>query len=167
MATKFATKTITRDGDDIATGVTITFNDGRKVAFTFADLSAEIIAELIAWGAREKLGDSYSGAAGNVDYAYAECSAVAEALTAGQWNRRGTSGGGLLVEAVMKVTGQPEDVIAPRIAAMDEEAVKLLKKQKAVKAAMAKIRADRLAADAGADTADLAALFAGADAATE
>ena len=50
---------------------------------------------------------------------------------------------------------------------MDEDGVKLLKKQKLVKAAMAKIRSDRLTAEAGADTADLDALFPEADAATE
>jgi hypothetical protein len=140
---KIATKAVVRTEDGTVSGVVITFADGRTVELTFAKLSEEIIAELAAHGAGQKLGDSYSGCGGNVDYAFAECSSVAETLLAGQWNRRG-SVSGILAEAIAKLTGKPEAEVTAHLATTDADTKDALKKRKDVKAMMAQIRADRL-----------------------
>lgn len=139
---KIASKTIVRE-NELPTNVVILFQDGRRVDVSLNDIPSHIQRELIAHGLSQKLGDSYAGAKGNTSAAFAECSSVAEALLKGEWNRRGTGTGGILAEAIARLTQQALEEVQAVLADMDEETKKELMKRKDVKAMIAIIRAER------------------------
>lgn len=106
-------------------------------------------------GLSQKLGDSYASAQGDVNWAFAECSTVRDSILNGDWNRKGQGDGGDLVEALVQVTGKDPAEVAELVAAMDKETKDKAKKVPQVAAAIAKIKAERLAKKAeGSDGAD-------------
>jgi len=140
--------------------VEITFTDGRSVYVDLDELPDGIRLELLAHGLSQKLGDSYASAKGNIDFAYAECSGVAEALMKGEWNRRGAGVGGLLAQAIANLTGKVLADVMTALADMDGDVKTALKKRKDIKAEMAKISAERAAAQVGeGEESDLGDLF--------
>lgn len=144
MAKRFATKDVLRQTDGAPVGTVIKFNDGRTVELRFEDLTERMMLELAAHGANAKVGDSYSGCGGNMDVAIAEAKETVKALLAGDWNRRGGEGG-ILAEALARVTGKPMEEVIEALNKPEADKTKLQKNKK-VKAAMAAIRAERLAA---------------------
>jgi hypothetical protein len=66
--------------------VTIEFTDGRFVEIPLAALTPEIVLHSALHGLWQKLGDSYAGAKGDVELAYAQCRTVADQLLDGNWN---------------------------------------------------------------------------------
>lgn len=156
---KIATKAVIRDDSGKATEVIITFTDGRTVQLKLPALTDSIQMELMAHGAVQKLGDSYANAKGNLDFAYAEASGVAESLMRDEWNRRGEGGGGDLPQAIVNITGQSLDTVVSTLATMDKETKDGLKKRKDVKAEMMQIKANRLSATRTDDDTVLDELF--------
>jgi hypothetical protein len=156
---RIASKAVVRV-DGKATAVVIAFTDGRTVEVELADLTTTIQDELMCHGLSQKLGDSYSSAAGNIDFAFAECSSVAEALVKGDWNRRGEVGGGMLVEALAALLKKTVGEVQTVLTDLDDDQKKALQKRTDVKAAIAKIKAERLALAAGdTDALDISALL--------
>ena len=149
---KIANKTV--DG----TVVRIEFVNGKSVEIDVDKLPTEIRARAIVHGIMQKLGDSYAGADGPSD-GYDRCRAIADAITAGNWNQgRTATGGTLLVEALAKVAKRTVEEAA---AVMDDDQRKAVSNHPDIKAAMAVIRAERAKADAKTKTAaDLGTLFA-------
>ena len=161
---KIATKTVVRDEAGKPFGVKIVFTDGRRVSVGFEELSEAILAELTAHGLSQKLGDSFSQAKGNLDYAFAECESVAEALKAGEWNRRGggKAGQGILAEAIARLTGKDVAEVTALLAAKDDEARKALRKDPRVAAEIKAIELERAKAKAAkAEGSDLNGLLGG------
>lgn len=147
---KIATKTIVRQEDGTPLGVRVVFTDGRQVSVGFDELSEAMKMELMAHGLSQKLGDSYSQAKGNLNYAFAECEGVAEALKRGEWNRRGggKAGQGILAEAIARLTGKDVAEVAALLAAKDDEARKALRKDPRVAAEIKAIELERAKAKA-------------------
>ena len=156
-----ARKVTVRDNDGRALSIHIVFTDGRKVEVNIHDLLPDMQLELIAHGLAQKLGDAYSGAKGNMDFAYAEASSVAEALERGDWTRRGEGTGGILLEAIVNLTGQSIAAVLERLAEMDKDAKAALRKRKDIKAEMKSIEAERAKAkvETSKDEASLDDLF--------
>ena len=156
-----ASKKTQRDQDGTPIGVEVTFDNGTTIRIPFNGLTPAILAEATAHGLSQKLGDSYSGAKGDVSWAQAQCEGTMEALLAGDWNRRGGTGEVDLFHALCMVfpSRDPEDV-REVFDKMDAEARKDVAKAPTVKAALATIKADRLADKAkDAEPIDLDELF--------
>ena len=156
-----ASKKTQRDQDGTPIGVEVTFDNGTTVRIPFNGLTPAILAEATAHGLNQKLGDSYSGAKGDVAWAQAQCEGTMEALLAGDWNRRGGTGDVDLLQALRMVfpSRDPEEV-REVFDKMDADTRKDAAKTPSVKAALASIKADRLAAKAeGAEPIDLDELF--------
>ena len=95
--------------------------EGSTLKFVWADESEtevvlegfgeDILQRATLHGLSQKLGDSYSGAAGDVGKAKAMLIETLDALRAGDWNRKGGgfSSGGIWVEALAKAAGEDMD----------------------------------------------------------
>ena len=156
-----ASKKTQRNQDGTPIGVEVTFDNGTTVRIPFNGLTPAILAEATAHGLSQKLGDSYSGAKGDVAWAQAQCEGTMEALLAGDWNRRGGTGEVDLFQALCKVyPDREEEEVRKVFDGMDAEARKDVAKAPTIKAALATIKADRLAEKAeGAEPIDLDELF--------
>jgi len=147
---------------DLDTGeYSIEFSDGDKIEFNVdTDFPEETQRRLKFHGIRQKSGDSYAGAKGNVHVAKQNVKEVIDGLRAGEWNTGRGEGEarprlGELAEALERVKGlSAEDAKATveKIAALegDEAAKKAGQKKLAeirahpkVKSALADIRAER------------------------
>ena len=157
---KVATKTALRDADGRPYGVKVRFVDGREVEVHFSDLGPEIKDEAMTHGLLQKLGDSYAGVKGDLDLAFANADAVVDSLRAGEWNRRGTAGaGGVLAEAIARLTGRDVAEVAAMLAEKDDEERKLIRKDPRVDAAVKEIQAERARAKARDDAPSLDSLL--------
>ena len=143
------TKTVTTDVESGT--VTLTWADGEKTQAKLGELPEHIVRRLALHGLKQKLVDAHAGVRDVAD-ARAATVAVLETLRAGDWSKRPDAGvGGLLVEAVARATGRTAEAVRERLAAMDDAQRRALAKHPAVAAAMAAIRAERLAARAAGD----------------
>jgi hypothetical protein len=156
---KIAKKSVIVEGNE-ALGARIDFTDGRKVSVMFRDLSQEMVMRLAGHGLLQKLGDSYSSAQGDVDFAFAKASAVAESLLAGDWNMRGDGMSTDLATALAEVAGRELEEAIELLGKMDKEQREALGKRADIKAVMLRLKAERAAAKAEGNTDDLSDLFA-------
>ena len=154
MAT-IATKVL--DQEDIA--VEFTFTGQEPILVKASDFSPEIQTHFMLHGISQKVGDSYSGAKGDIAGAMASFAACLEQLKAGDW--RASRGEGEskprtteLASAVARIKGVEVEVAAEAIAGMEEDARKALRSNERVKATIALIRAEKAQAklDAMEDT---------------
>lgn len=152
--TKIADKITLRGEGNTPTAVSINFTHGEKVLVELDKLPEGMQRELMAHGLSQKLGDSYSSAKGDLNFAYAECSAVAESLLDGQWKRKGGGDGGDLAQALANLTGKDVGDCVQVLHGLDDEGKKQLRKRKDVKAELARIKLARLEAQAGPNTDD-------------
>lgn len=136
-------------------GDTLTFRwaDDSETVIKPSDFSEEIIAHAILHGLSQKLGDSYSGAGGDVDAAKAMFEETRAALAEGDWNRKGGgfSTGGIWVEALAKAANVSMEEALEAWNNQDDAGKAGIRKQPQVKAAKAEIeleRAQKKAADA-------------------
>jgi glutathione S-transferase len=156
MAIRIASKHVSEDGRSVA----IDFSNGKQVSVQVQDLPADMLARLALHGLSQKLGDSYSGCAGDLTQAVAECEATAEALLAGNWNRRGDGFGGAdLAQALANVQGKMLEEAQEAIAGLGKDDREGLRKHPKIKAEMARIKADRLDKKAEGNSPDLGGLF--------
>lgn len=132
---------------------------GEKLVVTYADksmdelnvneLKDEIQQLALYHGLKQKLGDSAANAKGDLAFAKASIGGVIDALTGGDWNRRGGgTGGTLIIEAIARVKDITEAEAREKWTALSEEDQEAVKKADSIKAAMAAIRAERAAAKA-------------------
>ena len=149
--TKVATKSLLPEN----TGVAFDFSDGARLELVLSSLPAEIIHQLALHGAKQKVGDSYSGEP-NPEAARALATKVVESLQKGEWGiaREGGSGGRIsdLAQALSRVTGQAVEACIEKLAEMTKEAKKDLRNHPKVKTVLAQIaleKAEAQAAEAG------------------
>ncbi len=141
------------------------FANGEVLEVNVAQLPESIRRQALLHGVSQKVGDAYAGAE-SAEEALEAARSVVERLMAGEW-RTTRQGSGkprstMLAEALSRLTGRDVAECQERIAALDDAAVKALRKHPQIQAELAKIRAERLAAkaEAGADSApDLAELL--------
>ncbi len=128
--------------------VTFAWADGPANTFAIGDVPDHIRARLALHGLAQKLADAHAGER-DVVAARAATRAVWEALAAGDWTKRPDVGGtSLLVSAVARVKGIDEAQAAAAIERLPADKRKALERHPAIRAAMAAIRAERLAARA-------------------
>lgn len=143
--------------DVIQGTLVITFANKEKLTIDPSQLSDAIREQLVLHGLTQKVRDSFAGAKGDVNYAQAQAEGVAEALMAGEWNRRGGGafGGNLLAEAVARIKGIEISEARERLADLTDDQRDALKKSPSVKRMILTIKADRAnaAADGGDDEA--------------
>ncbi len=133
-------------------GTLITFDwaDGSKSEVDVASFAASVVERAIAHGFSQKLGDSYSGAAGDVSAAKAMFNDTLAALQDGDWNRAGGgfSSGGVWVEALAQASGETMEAALKAWNDMDDDTKKATRKHPQVKLAKAEIEMERAKAKA-------------------
>lgn len=143
---KVATKAI--DGMTL----TVTFTNGQSLICDGKALDESIWARLAMHGLSQKVGDSYASAE-SVDEAFAAAQATWDGLLSGDWATR--SGGGILAEALAKVTGKDLVECIAAIRKLDDKSKRKLAKDARILSAIAEIQKARAGESAG----DLANLF--------
>ena len=137
--------------------VTFAWANGTADTFAVSAVPDTIQRRLAIHGLAQKLADAHAGA-DDVAAARAATMAVWDALREGAWTKRpdGTGADSLLVAAVARVKRCDTATAAAAVARLDADRRKALARHPAIAAAMAAIRAERLAARAAsADAPDL------------
>lgn len=133
-------------------GNTLTFRwaDDSETVINPSDFREEILQHAILHGLSQKLGDSYSGAAGDVTAAKAMFDETLTALQEGDWNRKGGgfSSGGIWVEALAKAADVTIEEALEAWNNQDDAGKAGIRKQPQVKAAKAEIELARAKAKA-------------------
>lgn len=145
--------------------VVFNFSDDESVTVSKDDFPAEIQDRLMQYGIAQKFGDEYAGAEGPQE-AREALLALIERMKVGDWKQArgtGTARVTMLAEALAQVTGKDIEECQEKIADMDDETTKNLRKHPQVAAALATIKAQRAAeaakkAQAEAATGDVQAL---------
>jgi hypothetical protein len=133
----------------------------KTITFSWADetvtsvdtslFNAEVQEHARLHGFSQKLGDSYSGAK-DIAEAKERLDATFQALTEGDWNRKGIATGGLWVAAIAKAVGKSLEETLEKWNAMDEDTRKAVCKHPDVILARKEIELARAQAKAkGAD----------------
>lgn len=143
---KVATKSI--DGMVL----TVTFSNGKTLICNGQLLDESIWARLAIHGLSQKVGDSYASAE-SIDEACAAAADTWDGLLKGEWATR--SGGGILAEALAKVTGKDLAECIAAIKKLDDKSKRKLAKDARILSAIAEIQKNRAGESAG----DLADLF--------
>jgi len=130
--------------------IKFTWADETVTEVAMAGFSPEIVERAAKHGISQKLGDSYSGAAGDVQAAKAALMETLDALREGDWNRKGggISSGGIWVEALARAA---DDTIEKALEAwntMGDAERSAMRKDSRVKLAKAEIEVERAKAKA-------------------
>lgn len=157
---KFLTRETLFGSDGIAYGAACTLGNGATVEINLDKVSPEMLRQLAAHGAKQKLGDATAGLSKDSDYegAYDAMVQIRDAVYGGDFNRRLTTVGGIWVEAIFtakyeaaKKAGKELptlEEIREAWAALSEDQQAALKKHPAVKLAKVEIEKARLEARA-------------------
>lgn len=143
--------------------ITITSRGGRSFSLDAATLSPELREAAIMQGLRKKLVDPAAlsrdpdtGASATIDDKFDACLEVYERLTnGGPWNKQrgdgsGAGGTGLLVRALMALTGNSEEETKALLESCSDDEVKALRGQPKVAAKMAEFKTVNKSVDLGA-----------------
>jgi hypothetical protein len=135
-----ATQTITASKSAVSAAtvagvLVLTFADGRVLSVNPAELSADIQREAILHGLKQKLVDAAAisrdittGRSATLNDKYVAVHEVHARITAvdGTWNKIRTGGDGpmakdgLLVRAIMQLSGDPRDVVVAKVASLNK-----------------------------------------------
>lgn len=152
MGMKFL-QVVQKDGE-----LSFQLGNGLKVELRPEDCSDEIREAAIMHGFNQKVRDSAAGFSKTSDYsgAFAAMQAVVDNLLGGLWNAKGGSGIGDMVQAIANLKKIEVEEAQELIEGLDDEQFKVVAGKPAVKAEIARIKAERAKkiADAS-DTADL------------
>lgn len=138
---------------DLDTGlVTIAFGDGKKVECNVLELSPEMQKQLMLHGASQKIGDSYAGAKGNFAEAFKSASDIVEQLKQGVWRSARGEGEPVarlaeLAEAISRIKQVDLDKAKAAVEKATDEQRKGWRSNPGVKAMIAKLRAEKAAAE--------------------
>lgn len=136
----------------VVAGTTITFQwaDETENVIDCKSFAENIMEHAMVHGFSQKLGDSYSQAAGDVRKAQMMFLETLEALTAGDWNRKGGgfSSGGIWVEAYAKAAGEDIEKALESWNNLSDEEKADVRKHPQVKLAKAEIEMERAKAKA-------------------
>lgn len=148
MATKFLSKIASDSVGGIDGALRFVLGNGLEVQARLDDMSEDMKTALAWHGLSQKVGDAAAGfsKAGDYSGAFSVMQQVVDNLLVGVWATRG-SGGGLsdLVSALCTLRGLDVAVAQSAVDAMDEDELKRVSTHPQIKAAIAKLKADRLA----------------------
>lgn len=131
-----------------------TFGNGQEVSFNVMNLSDEQKFNLMMHGVMQKCGDAYASAKGDYTIAIAAVQKVIDQLENDQWTAsRGTAGEGApktgeLAQAISNLKNLPVAAVAEAVAKATEEQRKAWRKNAAIAAEIARMRAEKAAARA-------------------
>lgn len=134
------------------------YDDGRSLVFDTNKCAGTTLRDLTLHGAKQKIGDEGSDADTTEAY-FLECEAMIARLYAGTAFERIGSGGfqdGVLIEALVDVSGQTRDQVVATLKTMSGDEKLALRGIAEVADAIARIEAKR---SAGVDAASIAAKF--------
>lgn len=123
--------------------IVFTFSDGTVKEVDTSKFSDEVQRHARVHGIAQRLGDSYAGSGGDVDWAKEQFEAVSIVLEGGSWSAERGSTGGLWVDAVAAVRGIAREDALEVWRTLSEDQVTALKKNARVKAQYARLKADR------------------------
>lgn len=143
MAVKFKTQHV----DEQARTVTTTLGNGLKVVVCVDDVPEALHDMLMLHGLKQKIGDTTASFSKESDFsgAFRAMQTVADNLMNGLWNAKGGSGTGDLVQAIANLKRIDVEEAQELIDGLDEEQLKTVQAKPAVKAEIAKIKAERAA----------------------
>jgi hypothetical protein len=131
--------------------ISIAYGNGQEFVGQFSDLPESIFVDCAAsrHGIAQKLGDAKSG--GSASEKFEEVQAIWEGLKKGEWNRKGDRGAGIeelmasVFQALAESAGQAKKAGAwlKQYQDLDDAGREEVRKKKAVKAMIDKIRAER------------------------
>ena len=161
-STKFLSKSISVADDQKTGTVKFELGNGKHIQVKLSDMPAAIVTQLALHGLSQKIGDSAAGFSKDKDYAGAleAMTRVANNLVEGKFNgdREGNSREDLIA-AIAKIKKVDVEVARRTIDKATKEQIETLQKHPAIKAEIAKIKADRLAKAAEGAEGDLAKLL--------
>lgn len=135
--------------------ITLAFSDGRTLTIDAATLSPDIQEAAIMHGLKQKLVDGAAiarnpdtGRSATIDDKYNAVKEILDRISGenGTWNKvrgdgTGASGGGLLLSALMRLTGKSKTAIEEFLAGKSKEEKAALRDNEKVAAIMAELRA--------------------------
>ena len=130
--------------------ITFVLGNGLKVEAGLEGLSPEIVEQLAMHGLSQKIGDAAAGFSKARDFsgAFSAMQSVADNLVARVWASRGTGGTSDLVAALCELQGLELEQVQEAVDKMTEEQLAEVSRHPAVKEAIARIKAERLAQQA-------------------
>jgi hypothetical protein len=143
---------VRRESDGLATGLTLTFANGKRLMINADQLTSAIAGEALIHGLKQKLVDAAAisrnpdtGKSATVDDKYAAVRAVYDRLLSGEWNapREGGGSGSLLLAALVRQTGKPEDQLREWLGKKSDAEKKALSLNPKVAEHINAIRAER------------------------
>lgn len=142
---KFLAKVTPYDADGAEGVVRFALGNGQEVVARLADFPQDIRDRLAYHGLSQKVGDSVSGLSKERRFgdAYAVLQDSVAMLVAGNWNAGREGGSSDLVEALAKLKKLPVEDVRVAVKRMDEETLKRVMANPAVKAEIAKMKAKR------------------------
>lgn len=145
MDTKFLRKITPFDADGEAGKVRFVLGNGQAVVIDVAQVPENIRERAMFHGFSQKIGDSVSGMAKDRKFgdAFAALQDNVAMLVNGQWNAGREGGSSDLVEALAKLKGLDLEDVRVAVKRMDEETLKRTLSHPAVKAEIARMRAER------------------------
>ena len=153
-APKFCSKSFTEDGV-----VSFTFGNGTTITIDTNELTDEQRFNLMMHGTAQKGGDSYASCQGDYPAAIAALQKVSDQLLANQWNASRASAGeaapkiGELSQAIANLKGMDLVTVNTAVAKATDEERKAWRKNSAIAAEIARMRAEKAAARAAKETA--------------
>jgi hypothetical protein len=141
MATKFLQ--VVQENGSLA----FKLGNGLKVELRPEDCADEIREQAMMHGFNQKVRDSAAGFSKTNDYsgAFSAMQAVVDNLLGGLWNAKGGSGTGDLVQAIANLKKIDVEDAQELIDGLDDEQMKTVLGKPAVKAEIARIKAERAA----------------------
>lgn len=153
--------TITAHGTKYESGfpnmvVTLDFANGKRVTVQTDELSPEIIAQAVAHGLKQKLGDAAAisrdtatGKPASIEVKFDAVAEIAQRLAAGEWNKRREGGtgatGGLLKQALLRMYDgrKTSEQIEEFLASITDKEKAALRASPRVAEIIAEIRAEK------------------------
>jgi len=145
MDKKFLAKITPYDADGSEGQVRFVLGNGQEVVARLEDFPQDIRDRLAYHGISQKVGDSVSGLSKERRFgdAYATLQDSVAMLVAGNWNAGREGGSSDLVEALAKLKKLPVEDVRVAVKRMDEDTLKRVMANPAVKAEIAKMKAKR------------------------
>lgn len=134
--------------------VTFAFGNGETVTLDTNALSDEQKFNLLIHGAQQKIGDSYASAKGDYTIGVAAAQKVCDQLLADQWNASRASTGegapkiGELAQAIANLKGMEIKLVSDAVGKATDDQRKAWRKNAAIAAEIARMRAEKAAARA-------------------
>lgn len=171
MAQSVIETTIMRTPNEVAVAVRFLFLNGETFTIDLSDLAPHLMAEAMAHGLKQKIGDAAAiarnpetGRSATVGDKFAACMAIYNRLTVDQrWNAErgeGSGTGGLLLRALAQFAGQTIAQIKPAYDAYTDEQKAALRRNPKIAAIIATLKPEPKA-DASIDTDALLANLGG------